>query len=276
MIEERNKSSVHRLAALVSLSATLILGLVLSYYGYIWAAPSVNPAEFAGALVFWAGFVCLLLAFPLRAVFLDFTRSLKTVLGPVIFAGYLATHLILYGFVLEGIVTAIQGPQLLGVSTSSLYVYTDTFVPPSLFSALSDLSYNPAIIFTYPPEFSAALSFYSISMAVVIAILVVANVGKTRELGKICSASKRAKSFVLVPMMGIILGSSCCLSVAGLVSFYLLPVALADALASNLLLYYFTYFVLPAFAVAILYLNYVSVAKLSSTLSGHTSGPSLP
>ncbi len=259
-----------------ALCADLTAGLILAYFSVVFVSSSMNLVVIASAFIFWVGLVSILLAFPLRAVFLDFTRSLKTVLGPVIFAGYLATHLILYGFVLEGIVTAIQGPQLLGVSTSSLYVYTDTFVPPSLFSALSDLSYNPAIIFTYPPEFSAALSFYSISMAVVIAILVVANVGKTRELGKICSASKRAKSFVLVPMMGIILGSSCCLSVAGLVSFYLLPVALADALASNLLLYYFTYFVLPAFAVAILYLNYVSVAKLSSTLSGHTSGPSLP
>ena len=259
---------------LVPLTGALVLGLVLSYFGYIWAAPSVNPAEFAGALVFWGGFVCLLLAFPLRAVFLDFARSLKTGLGAVIFAGYLATHLLLYGFVLEGIVTAIQGPQLLGVSTPALYVYTDTFVPPSLFSALSDLSYNPAIVFTYPPELSAALSFYSISMAVVIAVLVVANVGKTRELGKACSASKRAKSFALVPMIGIILGSSCCLSVAGLVSLYLLPAALADALASNLMLYYFTYFVLPAFAVVVLYLNYISVAKFSSALSGQGVGSS--
>ena len=275
MLDEGKTGSAHRLAALVPLSATLILGLVLSYYGYIWAAPSVNPAELAGAFVFWAGFVSMLLVFPLRTVFLDFVRSLRTALGPAVFGAYLATHLLLYGFILEGIVTAIHGSQLLGVSTSTIFVYTDTFVPPSLISALLDLSYNPAIIFTFPPGFSAALSFYSISMAVVIAILVVANVKKTRELGNLCTTSKMARSFVLVPMVGIILGSSCCLSIAVLVSLYL-PVALADALASNLIVYYFTYFVLPAFAAAILYLNYVSVAKFSSTLRGHTSGPSRP
>jgi hypothetical protein len=276
MVEERSARPLRHRVVLVPLSAALILGLALSYYGYIWAAPPVNPAELAGALAFWTGFVLIVLAFPLRAVLLDFVRSLKTALGPAVFGAYLATHLLLYGFILEGIVTAIHGPQLLGVSTPTLFVYTDTFVPPSIPSALLDLSYNPAIVFTFPPEFSAALSFYSISMAVVIAVLVVANVVRTRELGKLCTASKMAKSFVLLPMVGVALGSSCCLSVAGLVSVYLLPAALADALASNLMLYYFTYFVLPAFAVVVLYLNYVSVAKFSSTLRSHTVGLSLP
>ncbi|MDG6904089.1 MAG: hypothetical protein JRN72_04745 [Nitrososphaerota archaeon] len=275
MVEGTNVRPLSHLVAFVPLSAALILGLALSYYGYVWAAPAVNPAEFAGALAFWTGLVFMVLAFPLRAALLDFSRSLRTALGPAVFGAYLATHLLLYGFILEGIVTAIQGPQLLGVSTPALLVYTDTFVPPSLLSALLDLSYNPAIIFAFPPEFSVVLSFYSISMAVVIGVLVVANVVKTRELGKLCTATKMARSFVLLPVVGVVLGSSCCVSVAGLVSLYLLPVALADALASNLILYYFTYFVLPAFAAVVLYLNYVSVAKFSLTLRGHTGGLSL-
>ncbi|MDG6942330.1 MAG: hypothetical protein JRN34_05345 [Nitrososphaerota archaeon] len=257
-------------AILISLTGALALGLVLSYFGYIWAAPSVDPGELAGALVFWVAVVSMLLAFPLRAAFQDFVRSLRTAVGPAVFVTYLASHLLLYGFVLEGIVTAFQGPQLLGISTPGLLVYTDTFVPPSLFSALLDLSYNPAIIFTYPPEFSAALSFYSISMALIIATLVVANVVRTRELGKLCTVSKRARAYVLAPMVGIILGSSCCLSVAGVVSLFLLPAALADTLASNLVVYYFTYFILPVFAAVVLYLNYISVTKFSSTLRAPT------
>ncbi|MDG6937873.1 MAG: hypothetical protein JRN42_04960 [Nitrososphaerota archaeon] len=269
---KKRPDSLPQGAALISLTGALVLGLVLSYFGYIWAAPSVDPAELAGALVFWVGVVSILLAFPLRSVFLDFVRSLKTAMGPVVFVGYLASHLLLYGFLLDGIVTALQGPQLLGTSTPGLLVYTDTFVPPSLLSALLDLSYNPAIIFTYPPEFSAALSFYAIAMAVLIATLVVANVARTRELGKLCTTSKRARAYVLAPAVGIILGSSCCLSVAGVVSLFLLPAALADSLASNLTVYYFTYFVLPVFAAVVLYLNYVSVRKFSSALRAPAGG----
>ncbi|MDG6913643.1 MAG: hypothetical protein JRN14_00065, partial [Nitrososphaerota archaeon] len=113
-------------AILISLTGALALGLVLSYFGYIWAAPSVDPGELAGALVFWVAVVSMLLAFPLRAAFQDFVRSLRTAVGPAVFVTYLASHLLLYGFVLEGIVTAFQGPQLLGISTPGLLVYTDT------------------------------------------------------------------------------------------------------------------------------------------------------
>ncbi len=222
-----------------ALCADLTAGLILAYFSVVFVSSSMNLVVIASAFIFWVGLVSILLAFPLRAVFLDFTRSLKTVLGLTVFVSYLATSLLLV--FLEG----IHGSQLLGVSTSSLYVYTDTFVPRSLVSALLKLSYNPEIIFTFPPGFSAALSFYIISMYVVIAVLVVANVMKTRAPGKLyTAASKRARSF-LVLITGIAISS----------------VALSGALASNLIVYYFTYFVLPAFAVAILYLNYVSLSR---------------
>ncbi len=221
-----------------ALGVDLTAGLVLSYFSVVWVSPSMNLVVIASAFVFWVGLVSILLTFPLRAVFLDFTRSLKTVLGLTVFVSYLATSLLLV--FLEG----IHGSQLLGVSTSSLYVYTDTFVPRSLVSALLKLSYNPAIIFTFPPGF-LALSFYSISMAVVIAVLVVANVMKTRAPGKLyTAASKRARSFLV-----LITGSASS------------SVSLAGVFASNLIVYYFTYFVLPAFAVVILYLLYVSLSR---------------
>jgi hypothetical protein len=46
-----------------------------------------------------------------------------------------------------------------------LFVYTDVFYPPSLTSVPWDLSYNPSILTTNPPVFSAALSFYSVAVA---------------------------------------------------------------------------------------------------------------
>lgn len=247
--------------------AALCIGVVLSYAGYLWRMASPNPGELAGSLFFWSAVIYLLLVFPLRDATRDFAQSLRTRLGAGVFAGYLTIHLLLYGFLLEAILTFTYGSSLLAVSSPGLFVATDIFSPPSLASTLLDISYNPSIIFTDPPVFSAALSFYSISMALIIDVLVLANIGRMKELGRLCSVRKRARSFVLVPALGIILGASCCLSVAGLVSLYMVPLALATEFASSLLVYYITYFFLPAFAVVILYLNLRSVGRVSEGLA---------
>jgi hypothetical protein len=252
----------------------LCIGVLISYQGYLWGLATPNPGELLGSLLFWPAVVGLLLMFPLHDAFKDFMRSVRSALGAVVFTGYLAVHLVLYGFLLEALLTFSYGSSLLAVSSAGLFVTTDVFSPPSLESALLDLAYNPSIILTDPPVFSAALSFYAISVALVIGVLVLANVTRTRELGRLCSASKRARSLVLIPALGVVLGASCCLSVAGLVSLYTVPLALATELATSLLVYYITYFFLPAFAVVILYLNLRSIGRLSEVLS--SSAPSPP
>jgi hypothetical protein len=254
------------LPVLVGLTA-ICVGVLLAYFGYLWDMVFPNPGELLGSFFFWFAVVGLLLAYPLREASRDFARSVRTRLGAGVFAGYLAVHLVLYGFLLEAIITVKYGSSLLEFSSPGLLVTTDVFSPPSLTSALFDLSYNPSIIFTNPPVFSAALSFYSISMAFIIDVLVLANIAKTKQLGKLCSGMKRTRSFVLVPALGIVLGASCCLSVAGLVSLYMLPLTLTTELASNLLIYYVTYFFLPALAVVILYLNLHSVRRLSARVA---------
>ena len=122
---------------------------------------------------------------------------------------------------------------------------------------------------TIPPLLSVALSLYSLVIAVIIAILIVANIGKTRELGKVCSTGTRSRSMVLFPALGIALGASCCLSVPLLVS---LAVPTAAALSSLLWVYDATYYLFPPFAVVLLYLNLYSVGKITANLKLRMQG----
>ncbi len=107
-----------------------------------------------------------------------------------VFVLYMAIHLLLYGFLFEVILTSVYGVGAFAV-VPGLFVYTNVFLPPSLLGTIFDISYNPSIVITVPPVFSTALSFYSISVALVIAVLVLANVGKTKELGRLCTARRK-------------------------------------------------------------------------------------
>lgn len=258
--QEGTKSRIgtHVLLGLILLS----LGVVLSYFGYIWGLISPNPNELVGSFLFWYAIVYLLLTFPLRRAARSFSSYVSKPLGAGVFAGYLAIHLVLYGFLLDAILTSAYGSSAFVVSPAFV-VTTNLFSPPSLSSALSDLAYNPSIIMMVPPVFFVALSFYSISVALVIAFLIVASIGKTKEIGELCTRGKKARSFVVLPALGIVFGASCCLSVAGLVS---LALPSASLLSSVIWIYYGTYFLFPSVAIVLLYLNLRSIERISAGL----------
>lgn len=238
------------------------MGFLLSYFGFLWGAASPNPSELLGSLFFWIGAIYLLFSFPLREAARSLGSSLRKSQGAGLFAGYLAVHLVLYGFVLEGILATTYGTGGLTVSPGVL-VTTDVFFPPSLSSAVFDLVYNPSIVATIPPVFTVALSFYSICMATVIAVLVVANVARTRELGELCTRWGKTKSFVLLPALGVALGASCCLSVAALLAMVAPSVSV---LASALWVYYTTFFAFPCLAAFLLWFNLRSIQRISARL----------
>jgi len=176
-----------------------------------------------------------------------------------VFVLYLAIHLLLYGFVLDAALASVYG--LGSFSTgSSFLLTTNLFTPPSFTSLVFDVAYNPIIAVTAPPFFSAALTFYSVAVALIIAVLVVASIGKTRELSAIRKATGKARTFVILPALGIVLGATCCLSVAGLVS---LASPTASLLNSTPSIYYTTYFLFPCLAMVILYLNLRSIERVS-------------
>jgi len=254
--------------------SVLALAVVSSYFAYVWGSAMVNPVEILAPFLFWYGVTFLLLVYPLRSAARGFTRYIRTVSGAAVFTIYLVIHILLYGFLLEGILTSFLGKDF--VSTGGGATLTTTvFTPPSVVNALLALWYNPWIAITIPPIFSTTLSLYSLVIAVMIDVLIVANIGKTVELGRACSTGARSRSMVLFPALGIALGASCCLSVPLL---FTVVVPSAAALASLLWVYDVTYFLFPPFAVVLLYLNLTSVGKMTANaqLTGEASGPVIP
>ncbi|HYA55440.1 MAG TPA: hypothetical protein VED22_01450 [Nitrososphaerales archaeon] len=238
------------------------LAVVTSYFAYLWGGASPNPAELLAPALFWYAVCFLLVAYPLRHVWEDFLQYIRTAVGAGVFVLYLAIHVVLYGFLLESLLVSVFSQPYTSAS-ASFAVTTSVFAPPSMSNAVLALWFNPWITLTIPPLFDDALSFYSIAIAIVIAILIVANIGRTRELGKVCSANMRSRSMLVFPALGIVFGASCCLSVPVLVT---LAAPTAAALSASLWIYDVTYFFFPLIAVVLLYLNLRSVNKIATNL----------
>lgn len=245
----------------ISALVVAVMGTALVGLGYSLGEVTLNVDEVAGPAVFWVAAVFFLLAVPFRDAAREFAKSVRTTLGAAAFVLYISIHLLLYGFLFDVILAAYYGIGAFA-ATAGFFVTTNLFNPPSPTSFAFDIAYNPIMVLTAPPIFSAALSFYSISVALVIAVLVVANIGRTRELGKLRTGTNKAKAFVLLPAVGIVFGASCCLSVAGLIS---LAAPAAAVLTSSPWIYYVTYFLFPCIAVAVLYLNLRSMGRASAS-----------
>ncbi len=239
----------------------LVLGVAVSYLGYASSTALFNMDEVIGPALFWYAVVMLLLAFPLRDAAKVCYRGLRTRLGAAVFWPFLAIHLFIYGFLLEVILASVYG--VVFALSPSLTVATEVFMPPSALNALFDLSFNPSISFTLPPVLSGALSFYGFAVAILVGVLVLANVTKTVELGRLCTLGRKARSYFLVPALGLVLGASCCVSVPALVSYAFPSVGAAPSFNW---VYNASYFFFPAFAVVILHLNATSIDRISANL----------
>lgn len=238
------------------------LAVLTSFFAYLWGSTSPNPAELLAPAFFWYAVSFLLIAYPFREAFRAFLTYIRTTFGASVFVLYLVLHVLLYGFLLEGILVSFFDRPFIAAS-ASVYVTTSVFAPPSFGNAVIALWFNPWVTLTVPPVLSDALSLYSLVIAVIIAILIVANIGKTRELGRLCSSGLRSRSMVIFPALGIALGASCCLSVPLLLT---VVAPSAVVLSSSLWLYDATYFFFPPFAVILLYLNLVSVEKIAANV----------
>jgi hypothetical protein len=252
-----------RRATFFQVTLVLLFGLVISSLGYLSALAAFNPDEVVGPALIWVAIGLFLFSLPLRGAARTFSRVIRRPLGLGVFVGYLTAHLLLYGFVLDAIFASIYGTSSLAEPFGTV-VTTNVFLPPSALSLFFDVVYNPSIVVTAPPVFGVAFSFYSVAIAVIIAVLILANIGRARELGELRTRAKKARSYVVLPIVGIVLGASCCLSVAGIVA---LAVPSAAAITSVTWVYYATYFLFPCAAIALLYLNLHSVERISATIS---------
>jgi len=256
----RDGGSKRSLAIPVHGATFIFLAVLTSFYAYLWGATSPNPAELLAPTLFWYAVFVLLVVYPLREAFQIFLKYIRSAFGASVFALYLAMHVVLYGFMLESILVSFFDRPFVS-ATTSVYVTTSVFAPPSIQNAVIGLWYNPWVTLTVPPEFGDALSFYSVVIAIIIAIMIVANIGRTRELGAMCSTRLKSRSMVIFPALGIALGASCCLSVPLLVT---VVAPSAVALSSSLWLYNATYFFFPPLAIVLLYLNLYSVDRIAA------------
>ncbi len=230
----------------------------MGYYAYFGGpAYGFNGYEALASLLFWYGVVFLVFRFPLYSTLDVFMRHIRSKVGVTAATLYVVFHLLLYGFILEAILTRLYAPSFGGVP-AAVFVNTNLVEPLTFTNILLGLTYNPSVTLSVPPIFGAVLSVYSFSAALIIAELVVANIGAIREVGS-CSIATKSRAYVALPALGAVLGASCCISPPVLLALFA-PVT--AAVTYSLPAYYVTYFTFPSLAIAALYLNLRSTMKL--------------
>jgi hypothetical protein len=252
------------------LSVTLLLsGVLLSLHAYSIAPYALNPYQAAGSILFWTGVLFLVGTF-----FLDRTIGLayhfaRTKRGAAIGGSYILVHLILYGFVLEGIVVFTYGVPPF-INAPFAYVSSNLLYPATFLNAIVGTAFSPDLNILLPPVFETSLTTFSIVTAVIIDVLILANVEKVGEIGRAGSLVTKTRAYLVMPLTGIGLGATCCMSLPLILS--IVDPALTDA-SSLIWAFYVTYFVFPVLAAVVLKLNLDLATKTAEKVAVLKSGP---
>ena len=259
-MEMGNPTEARSLVGPLHGTAFIGLSILTSYFAYLWGSTTPNPAALVAPVLFWYGVSFLLFTYPFHRAFQAFRGHIRTKLGAAVFAVYLLIHVFLYGFLLEGILVSLFAQPLVSRSVS-VYVTTSVFAPPTISNAILALWFNPWVTLMIPPSFVDAISFYSLAIAIVIAILIVANIAEVRELGSVVSGSLKSRTLVVLPALGIVLGASCCLSVPIL---FTVDAPSVFLLTNPTWLYDVTYFLFPPAGAGLLYINLHAIGRITT------------
>lgn len=249
--------------------ATIFASLLIFSFALAWLAYTpkfiglFSFYEGMASLLFWCSIVGLTFLFPMRYIASLFGKYIKSVRGVSIFASYMCVHLILYGLILEGIVAySFNIPS--AITQPVAYINSVPLYPINTISILAGFGFNPSVDLYIPPVYVLALSFYTISLSFIIAVLVLTNVMKVTEIGKACGTAFRSRSLVILPALGVIGGAACCLSLPVLVSLAAPTTALISA---NPYVFYAAYFVFPVATAIGLKYNMDSTTRIASKVS---------
>jgi hypothetical protein len=177
------------------------------FYALTPAAPLQAGAFFSVA--FWVSVTLLVLdvvvfsRVPARALK---RRAFVVPVGTV----YLVFHLFVYGIVLEKILTYAYGAPPYSNGFSLFASFSPYFYPHTLFTSLVQLTVTPSVTVLAPPYYSLSLGPFSFFSAIVIDLLVVANLGTV--LSTTVMRGRFAEALGL-PLVGVAGGASCCISV---------------------------------------------------------------
>ncbi|AOL17726.1 hypothetical protein BFU36_06850 [Sulfolobus sp. A20] len=174
------------------------MGLVLAY---LFPLDEALPIT-----IFWIFLTYLLL----RVFFRGEVNVINTYNGKskwAILASYMSVHYVLYSIALETLLTYLFRPVIYPQS-SFVGFFTTPFGESRSFANLGlSLVFNPTITIFISPNFAIDLSLYSIVFGLLISILV------TSILISILSINGKQKYIILVPLLGLIAGASCCVSI---------------------------------------------------------------
>ena len=200
---------------------TLVLGFILVYVSPI--SPNYSLSVILGNILFWSSLLLILSKSALRKVFNYLGKNINK-LGLSILLAYLSIHYFVYSIALEKLLTGIYG-QLFYVNTPFFSFSVTPFYPASPYTAFVNLLFNPTIVAGFPPNYYIELSAYSIILGFIIGSVVTATILKVIELSK----RIKIRAILIAPILGVIAGGSCCIS---------LPILLATVIpAANVLFF---------------------------------------
>ncbi|MDT7862001.1 MAG: hypothetical protein RRA45_07290 [Saccharolobus sp.] len=175
---------------------------------------------------------------------------------------YMAYHVILYSFffylLLPGSIRGI--PLIFTINAGIGYS-----IPPPLPYFLEWVSNSPAIWFFIGPYEGDVIPF-STFMGIILAILIALNVVEIKDLWRL-SRTRINKSIVLVPSLGLVSGSSCCVFLPSIVM-YSIALSITSITAtilsilSSFIYFVLVYYSLPIVSALVLFHNLTLLDKL--------------
>ncbi|MEM3670549.1 MAG: hypothetical protein QW767_02270 [Thermoprotei archaeon] len=249
----------------VAYAAMMAGGVAVTAASYMLRPEAASSLASLGTIVFWASFITLVLFRALRGELVSAKKYLRKPAGELVFLSYLLLHLFLYGSILaEGIALFYGKGFVIG---SGLFVNYNLVPDLSLRSVFLDLFVNPSLTIQIPGVLASDLALYNFVVGFLVALLIVANFDLVSGIQSRCSRTRRWSSYVGLPVLGVLGGASCCVSVPAILAIATPTVALAVEAYHIITL---TYFGLPSATVIALALNYRATAKVllrTSTLS---------
>ncbi|WP_338603320.1 hypothetical protein V6M85_04090 [Sulfolobus tengchongensis] len=240
--------------------------LVLSLIAYYYSRSDILLWSTASTLFFWS-FVALIIPSSFyKYIKNGIMRYKKKRSLWISLALYMSYHVILYSFFFYLLLPGSIRSLSFSFSVNAGIGYS---VPPPLPYFLQWVSDSPAIWFFIGPYEGDVIPF-STFMGVILAILIGLNVAQISELWGI--SSKVNKSIVMIPSLGVISGSSCCVFLPSIVM-YSIALSITSITATILsILSSFTYFVivyyvLPIISAIVLFHNLTLLDKLVIKIS---------
>ncbi len=240
----------------------LVITILLVNSLIFYFASSVNLlfASLFSSFSFW---LAISLLVPKGFYHMVWREVNKTKAYWISFALYLFFHVTLYGIFYNMILGGFLFFPYFGYGIGAS-------VPPPLYLFVYWTSTSPAF-FTFIGPYESDVSPYTIFLGIILALLIGANIEKILELRRLINERRRSLSaLVAVPSLGIVSGTSCCLSLPSIL-IYIAAVSTGTfssvvGILSSPIFFFFTYFGLPVGSILLLFFNLRDMNRIIARL----------